>query len=101
MEVVLSSDAPYGGCMQFHSLPGITSTCWQDAPVELHGKFTDPLRKRWNSPLRRILFAKTTKQNSMHVVGKDIIYRDALFWHCHVEGSRSPDAKGHILAWNS
>jgi methionyl-tRNA synthetase len=85
----ISRDAPYFG-FEIPGAPGKYFYVWLDAPIGYMGSFQN-LCKRKNLNFDDY-WAKDSKAELYHFVGKDILYFHALFWPAELEhaGYRTP-----------
>ncbi len=85
----ISRDAPYFG-FEIPDAPGKYFYVWLDAPIGYMGSFQN-LCKRKNLNFDDY-WAKDSKAELYHFVGKDILYFHALFWPAELEqaGYRTP-----------
>ncbi|MDP2795624.1 MAG: methionine--tRNA ligase [Sulfurisoma sp.] len=85
----ISRDAPYFG-FEIPDAPGKYFYVWLDAPIGYMGSFQN-LCKRQNLNFDEY-WAKDSKAELYHFVGKDILYFHALFWPAELEhaGYRVP-----------
>ncbi len=87
----ISRDAPYFG-FEIPDAPGKFFYVWLDAPIGYMGSFRNLCAKRGLDFDE--YWAKDSKAELYHFIGKDILYFHALFWPAELEhaGYRTPTA---------
>ncbi|OTA16415.1 methionyl-tRNA synthetase [Xenorhabdus vietnamensis] len=81
----ITRDAPYFG-FEIPDQPGKYFYVWLDAPIGYMGSFQNLCNKREDLNFDEF-WAKDSKTDLYHFIGKDIVYFHSLFWPAILEGS--------------
>ncbi|MDX7997754.1 methionine--tRNA ligase [Xenorhabdus sp. Reich] len=81
----ITRDAPYFG-FEIPDQPGKYFYVWLDAPIGYMGSFQNLCDKRDDLNFDEF-WAKDSKTDLYHFIGKDIVYFHSLFWPAMLEGS--------------
>ncbi|MBI6550388.1 methionine--tRNA ligase [Xenorhabdus lircayensis] len=81
----ITRDAPYFG-FEIPDQPGKYFYVWLDAPIGYMGSFQNLCNKRDDLNFDEF-WAKDSKTDLYHFIGKDIVYFHSLFWPAMLEGS--------------
>ncbi|CDG21920.1 Methionyl-tRNA synthetase [Xenorhabdus poinarii G6] len=81
----ITRDAPYFG-FEIPDEPGKYFYVWLDAPIGYMGSFQNLCDKRGDLSFDEF-WAKDSKADLYHFIGKDIVYFHSLFWPAMLEGS--------------
>ncbi|MDR0219737.1 MAG: methionine--tRNA ligase [Enterobacteriaceae bacterium] len=81
----ITRDAPYFG-FEIPDQPGKYFYVWLDAPIGYMGSFQNLCNKRSDLNFDEF-WAKDSKADLYHFIGKDIVYFHSLFWPAMLEGS--------------
>ncbi|MBC8946510.1 MULTISPECIES: methionine--tRNA ligase [Xenorhabdus] len=81
----ITRDAPYFG-FEVPDEPGKYFYVWLDAPIGYMGSFQNLCDKRDDLNFDEF-WAKDSKTDLYHFIGKDIVYFHSLFWPAMLEGS--------------
>lgn len=88
----ITRDAPYFG-FEIPDAPGKYFYVWLDAPIGYMGSFKNLCDKRPELSFEEF-WAKDSKAEVYHFIGKDIVYFHSLFWPAMLHGSgyRQPNS---------